>query len=124
LWDAVQKIARGESKFFGTGEEIRDWLHVEDAARLLITAASYASTNCPIVNGGSGVGVSVREILTELFICFERTDAPNFSGATRSGDPAGYQADISIARCWGWNPEVNWHAGLCSYTDWFKSGAL
>ncbi len=124
LWDASQKIMRGENRFFGTGEEIRDWLHVEDAARLLIVAARQASVQCPIVNGGSGEGVTVREILTELFACFERTDAPNFSGVARSGDPAGYQADISIARSWGWLPKTTWREGLRGYADWFKSGAL
>jgi UDP-glucose 4-epimerase len=123
LWDAAQKIVRGENNFFGTGEEIRDWLQVEDAAHLLITAASHASTNCPIVNGGSGDGVTVREILTELFACFARTDAPNFSGTARNGDPAGYQADITLATGWGWQPKTTWRRGLRGYADWFKSGA-
>lgn len=124
LWDAAQKIGSGENNFFGTGAEIRDWLHVEDAARLIITAASQASASCPIANGGSGDGVTVREILTELFACFERTDAPVFSGVVRGGDPAGYQADITIARSWGWQPQTNWRNGLRDYADWFKSGAL
>lgn len=124
LWDASQKIMRGETGFFGTGKEIRDWLHVEDAASLLITAAGHASTECPVVNGGSGEGVSVREILTKLFNCFERTDMPSFSGVARSGDPAGYLADISLAMQWGWQPTINWQNGLCDYVDWFRSGEL
>lgn len=123
LWDASQKIMRGENKFFGTGAEIRDWLHVEDAARLLIMAAGQASTKCSMVNGGSGEAVTVREILTELFVCFERSDVPGFSGTARSGDPAGYQADISLVRGWGWQPEIKWRSGLRGYADWFKSGA-
>lgn len=123
LWDAAQKIMRGDNHFFGTGEEIRDWLYVEDAARLLIVAADHASARCPIVNGGSGEGIKVCDILTELFACFERSDEPNFSGMTRSGDPAGYQADISLASGWGWQPITNWRIGLKEYTDWFKRGA-
>ncbi len=121
LWDASQKIMRGENIFFGTGEEIRDWLHIEDAASLLIAAAGQASAQCPNVNGGSGVGVSVREILTDLFACFERADTPIFSGTARSGDPQGYTADISLARQWGWQPEMLLHKGLRQYADWFKS---
>lgn len=35
LWDACQKFSSGKNIFFGTGKEVRDWLHVEDAARLL-----------------------------------------------------------------------------------------
>jgi UDP-glucose 4-epimerase len=124
LWDASQKIMRGENIFFGSGEEIRDWLHVEDAANLLITASSHASVNCPLVNGGTGVPTTVHQILTELFTCFERADAPNFSGAARSGDPAGYVADISVARQWGWQPKMERHEGLREYAEWFKSSAL
>jgi len=124
LWDASQKIMRGENNFFGTGDEIRDWLHVEDAASLLITAAGHASAMCPIVNGGSGAGVTVREVLAELFTRFERADAPNFSGAARSGDPVGYVADIARAREWGWQPLVDWKQGVCEYVGWFKGGAL
>lgn len=124
LWDASRKIISEENLFLGSGEEIRDWLHVEDAANLLITAAGYASTRCPIVNGGSGVGVTVREALTELFACFDREDAANFSGTARSGDPSDYVADISLARQWGWKPKKDYHEGLREYAEWFKSGGL
>lgn len=124
LWDASQKIMRGENIFFGTGDEIRDWLHVEDAASLLITATGHASAKCPMVNGGSGTGVTVREVLTELFACFERADVPNFSGAARSGDPTGYVADISVARQWGWQPSIGWKDGLRDYMAWFRGGVL
>jgi len=124
LWDAAQKIAAGENRFFGTGAEIRDWLHVEDAASLLIAAAAHASQACPVVNGGAGAGVTVREILTELYACFGRGDAPQFSGEARSGDPLGYVADIARARQWGWQPLVDWKQGVREYTGWFKGGAL
>lgn len=120
LWDASQKIARGENGFFGTGDEIRDWLHVEDAARLLIAAAGHASVQCPVVNGGSGEGVTVREILTELFSGFERADAPAFSGKARSGDPLGYVADISKALAWGWSPQIPWQQGVREFVAWIR----
>lgn len=123
LWDASQKIMGGNNSFFGTGEEIRDWLHVEDAASLLIIAAGHASTGCPMVNGGSGVGVTVREVLTGLFACFESAEIPKFSGEVRSGDPVGYVADISRARQWGWQPSIVLQDGLSAYTAWFKGGA-
>jgi len=124
LWDASQKIIDGENDFFGTGEEIRDWLHVEDAARLLISAAAHASAQCPIVNGGSGIGVTVREVLTDLYTCFGRTDAPTFSGVARGGDPIGYQADVSQAKYWGWQPVMDRKECIREYVSWFRSGAL
>lgn len=124
LWDASQKIAAGENLFFGTGAEIRDWLHVEDAASLLIAAANHASESCPVANGGSGKGVTVREILEELYTCFGRSAAPQFSGVARSGDPPGYVADISRARQWAWHPLVEWQRGVREYAAWLKSEPL
>lgn len=123
LWDASQKIICGETDFFGTGDEIRDWLHVEDAASLLIAAAAHASTECPVVNGGAGEGVTVQAVLAELFTYFARDDIPKFSGVTRSGDPAGYLADISLSKQWGWQPTIKLSNGLREYAEWFKRGA-
>lgn len=120
LWDASQKIMRRENNFFGTGAEVRDWLHVEDAANLLIVAASHASALCPVVNGGSGTGVAVREILVELVSALGGDDAPVFSGITRSGDPLGYVADISRACALGWLPRTPWQDGVREYAAWFK----
>jgi|CXWL01.1.fsa_nt_gi UDP-glucose 4-epimerase len=121
LWDALQKIASGESCFFGTGAEIRDWLHVEDAARLLITAADHASASCPVVNGGSGAGATVREVLAELFTAFGYADAPAFSGMARGGDPIGYVADINRANALGWSPHIPLQQGIREFAAWFKN---
>jgi UDP-glucose 4-epimerase len=120
LWDALQKLKNGDLDFFGTGEETRDWLHVEDAARLLVTAAKHASPVVPIVNGGSGVGVTTREILTDLFDLLGYQGKPRFSGLARSGDPLGYIADISLAQQWGWQPEIDWRTGLRDVAEWQK----
>ncbi len=124
LWDSCRKISRGEKEFFGTGSETRDWLHVEDAARLLFIAGERASADCPVVNGGSGAGVAVREVLSEVFLRFDRKDAPVFTGAARPGDPADYAADIKKAAGWGWRPEIGWREGVAGYVEWFrKEGA-
>lgn len=121
LWDASRKISRGDTTFFGTGEELRDWLHIDDAASLLFRAAEHASGDCPIVNGGSGVGVTVKEVLTRLFVHFGRTDAPVFSGRARPGDPLGYHADIGKARGWGWSPTRELDRALDEYVDWYRN---
>jgi UDP-glucose 4-epimerase len=122
LWDACSRMSSEGDRFFGTGSELRDWLHVEDAARLLLTAASHASGSCPIVNGGSGQGTSVREILSMVFQEFALQHTPRFSGEARIGDPPGYQADTQMAASWGWEPEIPLTVGIKGYVDWFKKG--
>jgi len=123
LWEAAQMIRLGRPEFFGTGEEMRDWLHVRDASALLLAAADNASSAVPIVNGGTGTGVTVRDILSELFGCLGYAGVPAFSGVARSGDPVGYVADIALARRWGWQPLTSRQSGLQEFADWIKGGA-
>ncbi len=120
LWDTCTKITQGQGNFFGTGNEIRDWIHVEDAAALVEIAGQHASPQCPVVNGGSGDGVSVSEIVFELFRLFNVQQIPKFSGQSRLGDPPGYQAEISSARALGWRPKIRWQDGMHRYARWFK----
>ena len=121
LWDACRKFASDEYVFMGTGDEVRDWLHVDDAAELLLAAAEHASVECPTVNGGSGVGVAVRQVLLHLGASLsEASPAPVFSGAKRIGDPSRYIADIEASRSWGWVPKVGWEQGVNEYARWWK----
>ena len=120
MWDACKKLASGASDFSGSGDELRDWLHVDDAADLLRTAVPNASAECAVVNGGSGRGISVRDALSMLSRAYGK-DAPlHFSGVKRPGDPIGYQASIAAARLWGWEPRVPLDEGLVRYVKWFK----
>lgn len=124
LWDACMKIQQGKNIFSGSGMETRDWLHISDAVSLLFESGSHSSAECPIINGGSGQGVSVRELLSELFTCFGRNDKPQFSGVSRSGDPMNYIANINKLHSWSWQPKISLHEGVCEYVEWFKKGAL
>jgi len=124
LWDACNRVRSGDVSFFGGGHEVRDWLHVEDAAALVLHAQRMASRACPTLNGGSGVGVPVAELLGELFGCLGRSDAPRFTGAARPGDPDAQVADISQARATGWRPARSWRDGVREYVAWFKKAAV
>ena len=123
LWDACTKLSRGQASFGGTGMETRDWLHVEDAAQLLLVAAAHSSAACPVVNGATGEAVSIREVVGLIAARLGGGAKPAFSGTARAGDPAHYQADVSEARSWGWAPQLDRVAEMNAYVDWFKDGA-
>ncbi|OGR35003.1 MAG: hypothetical protein A2051_10320 [Desulfovibrionales bacterium GWA2_65_9] len=122
LFDACQKAQAGAFEFFGSGQEERDYLHVTDAARLLFLAVQAASPACPVVNGGSGRGLSTREVLTALAHCWGENLAPRFNGTVKQGDPQRLVADISGITAWGFAPSVDFQSGLRDYVAWFKQG--
>jgi UDP-glucose 4-epimerase len=119
LWDASRKFANHDAVFNGTGDEVRDWLNVEDAAELLLAAAEHASPECPTVNGGSGIGVTVRDVLHHLGDLLRCDLTPSFSGTRRTGDPSRYVADTSEAKAWGWQPNQHWKEGVAEYAAWW-----
>jgi UDP-glucose 4-epimerase len=123
LWDACKKLSSGDFDFAGTGQEIRDWLNIEDAANLLSLAARKADPKCPIVNGGSGAGVMVRQAVEWIAEALGCERPPSFSGHARAGDPIRLVADIAETRAWGWKPEHNLRDDISGYVDWFARGA-
>ena len=122
IWDACQKISAGEAEFFGTGFETRDWIHVEDAASLLIQSAPHAGTTCPVANGGTGLANTIADIIDVVAQCFSQ-GMPRFSGQSKPGDPTDYQADVSQAFAWNWRPSRAWRDEVGRYVDWYRSGA-
>lgn len=123
LWDAGQRLRAGETSFAGTGKELRDWLHVEDAASLIERAQSLASAACPAINGGAGIGVPVAQILAELSSGLGSSGTARFTGDRREGDPEALVADASKAFATGWRPQTAWKDGVRDYAAWFREAA-
>jgi UDP-glucose 4-epimerase len=123
LWDACRRLTRGERTFDGTGQERRDFLHVDDAVELAILAAERAAPASPIVNGGTGTSPTIAEVVAEVAAALPGAGAPIFTGARRAGDPTGMVADTGRARAWGWAPRVLWTEGVRAYCSWFLSEA-
>ena len=122
MWDACCKLATGEARFAGTGNELRDWIHVTDAAELLACAATRAGQDCPVFNGGSGRPITVQEVVSRLSLMFPGVPAL-FTGDVRPGDPHQYQADVSRTHALGWRPLVELDDGIAEYGEWYKAGA-
>ncbi len=122
LWDASNKFRKSDGRaieFFGTGDETRDWLHVEDAASLIYCMAQ-SQNHADLVNGGYGQAVTVKEILAKLASLFRGNICVEFNGQSREGDPKHYWADTSEAKLLGWRPTILLEQGLNEYVTWFK----
>lgn len=123
LWDACMKLTEGRDSFSGTGEERRDWLHVDDAAALLVVAGEQAAPDCPTVNGGTGTAISIARIVALLHEALGTQHPVIFSGKRRGGDPVDYEAEVTGALGWGWRPTRTLAGGVADYARWYLNGA-
>lgn len=132
LWDASGRLLSGESPqtFFGTGEETRDWIHVDDAAALMLhladraTVAPTGSARLEIVNGASGERVTVREVLERLARALGTSVEIRFNGTVRAGDPRFYHAAVERMHATGWRPATSLDDGLADYATWARAARL
>jgi len=123
LWDACKKIKTGAQLcFFGTGDETRDYIYIDDAVELVFTVSKKHNTSKLLIfNCGNGVAYSTSYILNELSVLFEIPSTYYFTGIVREGDPMYYLANISESLALGWTPKVKMNDGLAAYVEWFKT---
>ncbi|GAC1331780.1 MAG: NAD-dependent epimerase/dehydratase family protein [Steroidobacteraceae bacterium] len=122
LWDCSVKLtAQTRSiELGGSGEELRDWIHIDDAVAMIRRASELASIDSPILNGGSGRAVRVRDVVMLLSSALSSTARVNFSGIRRPGDPAALIADTRRMTAAGGTCRVSIEAGVRRYADWFR----
>ncbi len=122
LWDASKKLTANEPlvTFWGNGGETRDWLHVSDAARLIVAVAQLEGP-FTVLNGGSGQRSTVLDSLTLLREQLGSSSNIEFNGEVRAGDPRHYLADMTRAHAIGWLPKVSLREGFQEYAKWFKA---
>lgn len=122
LWDASSKlVARTDHAiFWGTGDETRDWINIDDATAL-IRHISSDSEAYKVVNGACGIRITVREVLEILRIELGSSVKIKFNNTVRGGDPRFYHADVSKAHELGWRPRISLCEGVKRYAKWFKN---
>lgn len=120
LWDAARKFSAGEHSFFGTGHELRDWIHVDDAAALLCLAGTADQAPLEVYNAGHQ-HASTRHVLTLLADSSQAIGAPVFTGETHAGNPRRLTANASHARRHlRWTPRIGLDEGIKRYAQWFR----
>lgn len=98
----------------GTG--VRDYIHVVDLARGHVAALKTLDhPHCTAINLGSGVGISVLEMVTAFEAACGKPIARNIA-PRRAGDVGSYYGDPSLARdIMGWSTELG-IARMCEDT--------
>jgi dTDP-glucose 4,6-dehydratase len=105
---------------YGEGNNIRDWLHVDDHCRgiALVLAAGRAGE---IYNIGGGTELTNRE-LTQLLLTATGKDWSYVDAVTdRLGHDLRYSVDIGkISAELGYAPQVTFEQGLADVVQWYR----
>ena len=106
-------------RIFGTGDQLRDYVFVDDFVEANVLALSKGSGD--MVNIGSGVGTSVKQIFTELKSILGFEGEPIYD-APRPGEIQRIYLDATRAReVLGWRPRVGFREGLEKTVAWARA---
>lgn len=122
IWDAVKKI-KNENKeaiFFGTGNEIRDFIHISDVLRL-VSILLKKKNKFTIINGGTGKKHTIQNIVSMVQKIINPNVILKFNNQTKNGDPKYYCADIEQLTEFGFKSKINLQDGIIDYINWIKN---
>ena len=124
----INAMAEQALPVYGTGENIRDWLHVDDHAAALVAIMKRGRLGeCYLVGGDSerrNVDV-VMEICQYLDTVSPRADGSSYENLItfvqdRPGHDFRYAIDCSQTKSeLDWKPEINFKEGLAQTIDWY-----
>lgn len=122
FWDMHKRfINTGKLLMFGTGNESRDYIHIDDVANSIYLMATVSTPHI-IFNVANGEELTIRTV-AEIFANKSNIPLENiaFNGIVREGDPLNWRADISKMKEIGYAKSVSIEEGLERYCLWVKN---
>jgi len=120
FWDMYNKVKNtGHLEMFGTGDESRDYIHIDDLVQAIYLVAIKSNQNEQIYNIANGRETTIREV-AEIFadaVGLERKKIC-FTGKIKEGNPINWCADISKLQQLGYCKSVELSDGINRYVQW------
>lgn len=118
---AVERMAPYE--VWGTGDEVRDFLHVADLAHGCMLATEKYAT-CEPINIGYGGTVTVKDVVKAILKGADYADAEVVFNADRPTTIPRRMVDITKAReILGFEPQLTFADGLADTVRWYRDNA-
>jgi dTDP-glucose 4,6-dehydratase len=106
---------------YGDGLNIREWIFADEHSRA-IDVALERGTPGEVYNVGSGCEKANLEVVREVLRLLGKPESLIQFVKDRPGHDRRYAIDCSkICREWGWEPKVDFSAGLAATIDWYRT---
>jgi len=104
---------------YGSGLNVRDWLHVDDHCYGIYLALTKGKAG-EIYNIGGGTELTNIELTKKILNLMGKDDSSIEYVEDRKGHDLRYSVDISkITRELGYKPQVKWETGLRDTVEWY-----
>ena len=104
---------------YGSGLNVRDWLHVDDHSLGIYLALTKGKAG-EIYNIGGGTELTNVDLTKKILSLMGRDESSISYVDDRKGHDFRYSVDISkISRELGYAPQKNWEAGLRETINWY-----
>jgi len=120
LGSLSKNINKNHIEFFGTGDESRDFIYIDDlvyAIDLILHKAEFTGGTINIANGEE---VSIKSAVKSFLNFFDKEITYEFNGITRDCDPLNWKADISNLIQLGYKRSFSFEEGLNKYITWLN----
>lgn len=127
LWDVCSKIKNANKgdviTCFGTGNEFRDWIHINDVCKSLF---EISKLSCPLmyINIGTGLPHTVSYLVNSIAKhWFSDSDyiKISFNNQVRDGDPFSLVSDNSLKKSLCGHDDIKLDDGIRRYVSWYKA---
>lgn len=123
FWDLFQKYSSSETDIVlnGTGNETRDFIHVEDIVQSILCVLENANFNGESINIANGQSFTIKE-LADIFVSqTENKKNILFNNHNEIGYPLNWEADISLLKHIGYKQSVFIEDGIKNYIEWAQT---
>jgi len=108
---------------WGTGEVVRDYVYVTDVAQCLVMLAAAPRSDEFVFNVGSGVGVSLNDIVAELETRLGRKLDVTRTSPRPIDIPVSVLSIERAKRILGWSPTLSFSEGIARTLDDLRRSA-
>jgi UDP-glucose 4-epimerase len=121
FWDVFQRSrCNNELSLFGTGQEMRDYIYIEDVAAGIAQLSEQAKYVGEVLNLGTGRPTSVAEASSIFLKKLGWKGVCRFTGEEITGSPLRMEGDMTRSFAMGFCPKMDIHEGLERTALWLK----
>jgi UDP-glucose 4-epimerase len=121
FWDLHQKCQKSNRvELFGTGEETRDFIFIDDLLKALELVMVNSSFENDIINIGSGYSTKIKDVAKVFFDNSSKPVDYFFSNTALSGAPNNWSVNIDKLKAFGFEPQYSISKGIKKTSLWLQ----